>query len=61
MQLKVLIVERVSVVLCVVFVIWWIEIKILKKLRIFVVAVAKKFSPLVEACPIWVVHDVVLF
>ena len=52
MQLKVLIVERVSVLLCVVFVIWWIEVEILKKLRIFVVAVAKKFSPLVEACPI---------
>ena len=33
-----LVVERVSIVFCVVFVIWWIEVEILKKLRIFVVA-----------------------
>ena len=58
MQLSI---ERIFVVFFVLFVVWKIEIKIFDKLRIFVVTVGKKFTPLVEACPIWIIHDVKLF
>ena len=58
MQLSI---ERIFVVFFVFFAVWKIEIKIFDKLRIFVVTVGKKFTPLIEACPIWVVHNVVLF
>ena len=49
MQLSI---ERIFVVFFVFFVVWKIEIKIFDKLRIFVVTVGKKFTPLIEACPI---------
>ena len=58
MQLSI---ERIFVVFFVLFVVWKIEIKIFDKLRIFVVTMGKKFTPLVEACPIWIIHDVVFF
>ena len=56
MQLSI---ERIFVVFFVLFVVWKIEIKIFDKLRIFVVTVATKLTPLIETCPIWVAHDMI--